>query len=133
MKDLNKILEDLVDHTTEELEKIVKKGDLTVTEVDIATKALCLIEKAEKLMNGDLEYSEEYYPRSYGSPNSYTRGRSYRTGRYVSRDGSMNARSDYSGHSVHDRMIATLESMMDNAPSDYERQVIEDGIKKLER
>ena len=140
MEELNKILEDLIEHTTKELDKIVRKGDLTVVEVDNATKALCLIEKAEKLLYGESRddmYSENgYYIRSYDDPMmSYERGRSPRTGRYVSRDGGPYTRNNgrYSGHSVHDRMIAKLESMMAEAPSDYERQVIEDGIKKLER
>ncbi len=38
----------------------------------------------------------------------------------------------YSGHSVNDRMIAALESMMGNAKSDYEKHEIVDAIHKLQ-
>lgn len=135
-EELYKVLEDLVEHTTKELEKIVKKADLTVTEVDNATKALCLIEKAEKLMDGNgMEESMDSYGYYDPSPMSFARMRNPMTGRYMSRDGGSYARSNrgYSGHSINDRMIASLESMMDSASSEYERQLVKDEIDRLRR
>lgn len=38
---------------------------------------------------------------------------------------------NYSGHSVHDRMIADLEKEMDDAKTEYEKKVIIDQINKI--
>lgn len=38
----------------------------------------------------------------------------------------------YSGHSVKDRMVAKLESMMDMAKSDYERQEVMNVIRSIQ-
>ena len=38
----------------------------------------------------------------------------------------------YSGHSIKDRMVDRLESMMDEAHSDYERQAIAEWIAKIQ-
>lgn len=88
---------------------------------------------------------------------SFARGRSPFTGRFVSRDGvpmgtstphmstlsynrdysnnmdNMSRRYDggYSGHSVNDRMIASLEREYDNANSDYEKEQIRKEIEHL--
>lgn len=91
------------------------------------------------------------------SYNSFARGRSPFTGRFMSRDGvpmgtlnphtstlsynreysnsmdNMSRRYDggYSGHSVNDRMIASLEKEYDNANSDYEKEQIRKEIEHL--
>lgn len=91
------------------------------------------------------------------SYNSFARGRSPFTGRFVSRDGvpmgtsmphmstlsydrdysnnmdTMSRRYDggYSGHSVNDRMIASLEKEYDNANSEYEKEQIRKEIEHL--
>ena len=91
------------------------------------------------------------------SYNSFARGRSPFTGRFVSRDGvpmgtstprmstisytrdysnnmdNMSRRYDggYSGHSVNDRMIASLEREYDNANSEYEKEQIRKEIEHL--
>lgn len=64
----------------------------------------------------------------HGDPMGYseTRGRSPVTGRYISR-----GMDGYSGHSIEDRMIASLEQQMDNANSEYERQIIQKEIKHI--
>lgn len=72
---------------------------------------------------GDSGYSEE-------------RGRSPVTGRYISRGmsgrgGNNNGGGGYSGHSIEDRMIASLEQQMDQAQSDYERNMIEEEINHI--
>lgn len=135
--ELYKVLEDLIRSATKELDKIAKKGDITIVEVDNATKALCLIEKAEKLMNGEgfEESMDSYGYYSDPASMSFSRMRSPVTGRYMSRDGGSYARNSrgYSGHSINDRMVANLESMMDSASSDYERQLIRDEIDRIRR
>lgn len=39
----------------------------------------------------------------------------------------------YSGHSVNDRMIASLEKEMDHAETEYERKQIRDEIEHLRK
>lgn len=112
-----------------EIRKINQKNDITPGELNSLKEAVCVMKDIlsldsmieEAWNDGDDGYSE------YGSMRrgSYERGRSPRTGRYVSRMRGM------SGHSLHDRMAANLESMMDEAGSDYERQQIGKWIDKI--
>lgn len=60
---------------------------------------------------------------NYGR-NNYT-ARSPVTGRYISRG------TEQSGHSIVDRMIASLEEQMDSAKTDYERQLIQEEIENI--
>lgn len=117
-----------------ELKKINTKGELTPNDLKVGMDILCLIEKMEKVQNGEFDdgFSNDSYSHN-GSYNRYyshngtsqRRGRSPMTGRFVSRD------QGYSGHSVHDRMIAALEELMDQAQSDYDREVITNGIRMI--
>lgn len=99
----------------------------------------------EKYLDDD-EYSERYYPTRMRD--SYRRGRSPSTGRYVSMDsrpmmdGDRNMRDsyrrdsynrEYSGHSIHDRMIDALERMMDTAATEHERETIRKEIEEIRR
>ena len=59
------------------------------------------------------------YDASQENEYSGRRGRSMRTGRYVSRD------------SEKERMIGKLEDMMENAPSEKERRVLQQCVDKL--
>lgn len=70
------------------------------------------------------------YDGSYDASNdgSYRRGRDERTGRYVSRD-----RGNYSRAADKERMIGKLQDMMDDAPSEKERRVLQQCVDKLER
>lgn len=141
---MQEILEELKQVLKKDIKKVVDKGDVTPTEVETLTKALCLYDMVEErlmLENGyagfSNDYSQRYYrdggsyemmpdPYSYDG-NSYRRGRSQTTGRYMSR-GQNGGRS---GHSINDRMIAKLEEMVDQAPNDYERQQILRQIEKM--
>ena len=130
MGDVLAKLEKLVE---QEVDKIVAKGNMSPSELEMASKAVCLIEKIKMIDEIDSDYdSEGSYSRGYDR--SYRRGRSYDSrdrwqdrGRdYYSMD------RGYSGHSVKDRMIAHLEStMMDEAQSDSERRTIEALIGQL--
>ena len=134
-----KTLDELNGLIEKELKKMVEKGDLSPNELQAAEKAVCLMEKIIGLEEGT--YSQSYrmpmnsYGRSYGyydrymDDASYERGRSPHTGRYVSRD--MRRDMGYSGHSIGDRAISSLESMMDTASSDYEREVLEKYIRMI--
>lgn len=117
-KELMKVLDDLEDLVCNELKKIAKKPELSPAELKNATDAMCLLIKMEELQNGT-NYGDEEYAESRGS---YARSRSARTGRYM---------SNYSGHSIEDRIVDNLEHMMDEANSDYERSVIHRWISKV--
>ena len=80
-------------------------------------------------MNMRGNYDNMHYedPRM-SQPDGYSerRGRSPVTGRYISR-----GMDGMSGHSVEDRMIMALEEQMDGCKTEYERQKIEDEIRRL--
>lgn len=75
--------------------------------------------------------SYEHYPRGsyddrgsydeYSNGSSYMRGRDARTGRYVSR------------HSEREHMLSKLESMLDDASTERERNAIEQCIERISR
>lgn len=160
-KELMELIEELckaAELVKSEVAKIVKKGDLTPAELESLYKATCLAEKLNKCCNGEEMNSMGYgygygyggqsqmmpqgngyggyggYGEQYGGPGmgsmvgySEARGRSPVTGRYISRG--MN--SGYSGHSIEDRMVASLEQQMDSAKSDYEREIIRKEIERI--
>ena len=123
---------------TKMIRQLNEKGDITPPELGNLEKAVCVMEKIIKLdsmideawNDGEEDGYSEYYDGMRRG--SYTRGRSPRTGRYVSREntphGSMRGMSR---HSLNDRMVAHLESMMDDAGSDFERKKIGEWIDKI--
>ena len=146
----NKILEKINDAVEEAIRPIISKGaSMTAAELDVLTKAVCTIEKIKQIEDGGNSYDN--YSRSYNSydddGNSYRRGRSAVTGRYVSRDamphfeGSTSRRfydgemsrngNGYSGHSIKDRMVASLEKMYDDAQTEHERQLVDNWIRRI--
>ena len=135
-----------------EIKKIVDKGEaITPAELENLKKSLCVIDMLNNYGSGmpmnDPENSYGYSgawnmnirrvndgPYAYGmnqmmrDTDSYGRGRSPVTGRYISHgQNSMG----YSGHSIEDRMIAALEQQMDSAGSDYERSKIQEEINRI--
>lgn len=40
---------------------------------------------------------------------------------------------NYSGHSIHDRMIAKLEELFDEGIGPYEQEVVHAGIRMIEQ
>lgn len=146
----NKALMELKESIEREIKKVTKKADITPGELENMTKALCALETIKRIesMDGgmDGEHSGRSYARYYRdgyrdgyADDSYRRGRSDVTGRYVSRDEASRmeqeryrSRDDgYSGHSINDRMVDRLERMMDEAKSDYEREQVQGWIDKL--
>lgn len=135
---INKVREALKEH----VQLIVRKGaNMIPPDIEILTKDLCALEILQRLEGG----GSENYPEDSSENSSYRRGRSRTTGRFTSRDshdgsyydsgnssryydGSGN--SGYSGHSIHDRITAQLEHMMNDAKDDYERQQIREFIRK---
>lgn len=147
---LNKELLEKVEKAIEqELQKVLSKPDYTQTDWDGIKKAMCIANMVRGYESGEYVNEEgASYGRSYanhGGYNGYSympdpaygydasngynssngRMRSPVTGRYIS--------NGYSGHSIEDRMIMALEQQMDEAKTDYERQLVEKEIQRLRR
>lgn len=145
MDNLNKALEKAIDSLEDIIKGLTRKDNMTPADLEHLSKTICTIERIKNIQreNDGGEYSE----------NSYRRGRSRTTGRYMSRDGNSGGYYDssnnsnrgyydgnssryydssgYSGHSIKDRMIARLEEMFDEAQSEHERQVVQEWIDRL--
>ena len=117
-----------------EVRKVNQKNDLTPTELNNLKEAVCVMKDIIRLDQmideawDDADKNDDGYSE-YGR--SMRRGRSAITGRYVSREPMHNDMRGMSRHSLHDRMAAKLESMMDNTGSEYERQKIGEWIDKI--
>lgn len=119
----------------QELDKITRKGDLSVNELENATKVVCLLEKLAKLEESEMSneggYSERRYSMNIPSHSMpYYRSDSYDMyprGTYSEND------RGYSGHSTKDVMVKRLMLMKEEAPSEHERMIISEAIEKLER
>lgn len=108
-------------------------GELADALKDVST-ATGMDMYGEKYLMPDGSYAIKMPHVSYGGPmmdDSYRRGRSPSTGRYVSMAERPRYEGGYSGHSINDKMIASLEKLMDKAESEYERQQIADEINDL--
>lgn len=133
------VLKRLKKITENDIEKLSNKQNLTPDEhrslKDALINMAMLEEECQKAMydeegSGYRGYSmSRSYPYSmgmqYDEGYSGRRMRSPSTGRYMGRG--------YSGHSINDRIISTLEHMMDEADGDYERQTIAKYIEKLDK
>ncbi len=113
-----------------EIQKVTNKNDITPTELDSMTKALCLLEHIQCYREGG--YSGYIY-----DPNQPVMdGRSYAPrGRYNIRYSGDHYPNDrrmmYSGHSLKDRMVAKLEEMYDDVKNDHERQMLDTWMRRL--
>ncbi len=133
---MDEALEKLKKLVLKELDRIASKGDINPSELEAATKAVCLLEKIK--MVDEYEPDDSYSGYSNYGMNPRRRGRSYNGNNsykdyYIAeRDYGYPMDRGYSGHSVRDRMISQLEStMMDSAQNDSERRVIESLIGQL--
>lgn len=145
---INKTLEKINDALEDAIRPIIAKGaNMNAAELDVLTKAVCTIDKIQQIQEGG-SYDDYSRNRSYDeSGNSYRRGRSSVTGRYISRDamphfdGSTSRRfydgeisrhgNGYSGHSIKDRMIAQLEKMYDEAQTEHERSLVDVWVRRI--
>ena len=132
MDNLNEILQNAREAVEDVIKDITSKKDVSPARLEVLMKSLCALDTINSMKQKDKEYSE----------NSYRRGRSRTTGRYMSRDNSnnyydgnssrrYNDSSGYSGHSIRDRAIAKLEEMFDETQSKHEEQFIQDWIDRL--
>lgn len=137
-----KELEMTEDLLVDELKKVVKKGELKdANEAKGLKDVLESIKIIHCLRDGEMDdpekgYSGYHMPRYSGGwggimPVNYG-GTVDFNGTYSSgRDTHMNG--GYSGHSIHDRMIAALEPLYDNAKSEHEKSEIDNWIARLRK
>lgn len=130
MTNMNKDLDNLEELLVEEIHKVVKTGELkdatqvkAVKDIVEALKDISCIREGNGM--GDSGYSGYNMPSPYQRDMSnYNRGYS-RPRMNRSMDGG------YSGHSIHDRMIASLEQLYDEAKTQHEQSEINNWINKL--
>ena len=140
MREFERVLEkDL----REEVDKIIKAGTISPTDVKTVTDAVRLMLKTKEYEDCLMESEMTGYSGAMDGDRSYRRGRNPINGQYTSGSNSMphwNANAyvnpsyrsyGYSGHSIQDRAIANLENMMGEASNDYERQVLSGMIDNL--
>lgn len=140
------ILEELCYEIEDMLEPIVKKGDISPTELDNVKDAIETIYHIETIKamkeygSNDGSYGSSYYSYAGGKGNS--RNMSYRTsydgrmgmdrdsdGRYSER---RNSRGRYSRTDKKEMMMEKLERKLDDASSEPERQTIRDCMRIIE-
>lgn len=126
-----------------ELNSLTNQPSLSGEDLDKMIKAICYLDQAKDFKEKEKWEKDSSYRRmSYGWPHegvyprmsydggiSYERGRSPRTGQYISRsDGYEDGRSY---HSIADRMVSRLEQMYDEATSPHEKETIGYWIDKI--
>lgn len=113
-----RVLNDICNNLEYQLEDIVKKGDMTPTELDLVYKSVKTIYYIHTIKAMD-EYSDDGYSRGhYDTSRGMDHGYSYRRGRY-SRD------------TEHDGVMKELGDMMARSSSDIERQTIAKLMDKM--
>lgn len=142
-----RVYEEALKKLEHEIECLNKKETLSAAEVDNLTKAVKAAKEIIDIIGEMPQDAGESYGKGvtgsyslrpgfkreipgYMPDYSYRRGRSATTGRYMSRGmHDMN----YSGHSIHDRMIAKLEELFDEGIGPYEQEVVHAGIRMIEQ
>lgn len=121
------ILKDICNNLEYQLEDIIKKGDMTPTELDLvykSVKTMYYIKTIDAMEN----YSEEgysrggYYEGRGGNSNGYNGYNSYAGG--GNSNGMSYRRGRYSRDNEREGVIKELGDMMSRASSDIERQTI---------
>lgn len=141
--------EEIIEKIEAEICELLNKKPLQPMDVDMLTKltdsmkdvatASGMKEYVDAVIETDdgMSFAVKMPKVSYEHMHSMARGRSPITGRFVSRLGHPMEHYDrkysggYSGHSINDRMIASLEKLIDSAESDYEREEIRNEIESL--
>lgn len=134
---------------TTEIDKIVATGSLTKESLCLMKEALEAVEMVKHIERGEEPdgYSQRNYfirdwdypmmgGNSYADPmgNSYARGRSSITGRYVSRDNGMgNSYGNGMSYTGGDReyMMQSLETAMKEAGSEQDRMMIRNLMNQM--
>lgn len=125
MHEIHDICEDLMSKAEKDLKKLTEKAELSPTEWANAKTVLSAMCKMKEL-DPEMDDGESYRNYPMDRRMSSRRGRSVRTGRYISMD------RGTSGHSITDRMVDQIERMYDSAKTDYERQELDKWIERIQ-
>lgn len=146
---MEKILDILMEQSEDCLRKFSEKQTWSTADLEPIRAAVSIYEKLLKIAEccEPDEHTDRSSHRSYGMHHVIPRhsyGRTYRDPRYYEYDGSLTSYRDggwsmrrgsrrsygdmRSTHSIEDRMVASLENMMDEAKTDYEREKIMEFI-----
>lgn len=129
LEDLNYELEDMI-------EPVVKKGDISPTELDNIYKAVKTMNYIKTMEDGSYagggsnRYSRGSYDGRMGMDRDSDGRYSERERRYSYRRGQ--SRDGYSRDDEKEEIISKLERMMDEAGSEAERQTIRDCMRRIE-
>lgn len=121
-------MEDLREMMCDELDEIVKKDSLDNTQLEQVYKLVDIIKDIDEInMNGmsEIGYSQTGMMPIWNTGNSYRNG--YANSGYANRNrDSMGrySRTGYSRDGDNEHMIQKLERMMDEAPTEREREAI---------
>lgn len=132
--DLEDLCEMVGDKISEANQKMMQGGDLTGGDVEYLDKLTHMLKSIKTTMammdaeSGEYSGNDRYSGYDGGNSGrrySGARGRSQRTGRYVSRMG-RRASGD-------EQMVSELRDLMENAPDDRTRQEFQKFISKIEQ
>lgn len=118
------ILKDICNNLEYQLEDVIKKGDMTPSELDLVYKSVKTIYYI-KTINAMEEYTDDGYSRTYDGRSRdmmYDNNRSYESG-YSNRGRGRDSMGRYRD-SERDGVMGELNEMMNKANSDIERQTI---------
>ena len=142
MHEIHDICEDLMGKGEKDLKKLTEKAELSPTEwanAKTVLSAMCKMKELDPEMDGESyrNYPMPSYDNSMDRRMSSRRGRSVRTGRYISMDNrpyydNRSMDRGTSGHSITDRMVDQIERMYDSAKTDYERQELDKWIERIQ-
>lgn len=135
MADKTRIYEDVLDLVEEEIDKIVKKGELDDKCLEYLDKLVDISKDVETITamrgesgNGGYSSRGGY---SYEGGGGRSNGNSYRGRNSMGRYSSRNSYDYRNGYSGDENMRMRLEQMMDEAPSDREREAIRRAIEQM--
>ena len=146
---MEKIIEKLMEQTEDCLKEYSKKAEWTPQDLECIYKAARTYDTLQtiKMNTGVWEqikddvapdrHSERSYPtRHYGTASyghhASRRGNPLYYDGYLSYGTDASDRHMHSAHSINDQMIQRLESLMDQAGSEYERQKVAEVIAHIE-
>jgi type I restriction-modification system DNA methylase subunit len=129
----------------DELDDIVKKGELSAGSLDTIDKLLNAIKNSCKIIMYE-EYSEDGYSNADGSMTNYSNargrgsnarrdsmGRYSRDGGYAYRNRGRYSRAGYSYADDKDEKMQILHEMREHAQTDDEMRVIDKLIRRMEK
>lgn len=128
MSELNK-LKDII---FKDIRSVNTRGVIAPNELEPLYKMVCMLEKMDKTekIQNDLEEYSGRRSMSGMMRGSYSRDHQNRT-TGVGGAGSMpyyDTDHMYSGHSIHDRIIDKIESLLPETNNEYERQIVNEYI-----